>query len=812
MEPGLILGKRYRILRRLGEGATAIVYKAEDIKLHRFVTIKVLKKELNENEEFVKRFKTEASAVATLSHTNVGMIYDVYDEKNLHCIIMEYISGRTLKAIIEKEAPFDESRIINYALQILEGLGAAHTHHVIHRDIKPENILVTDDGVLKIRDFGVAQAATTSTVVLNGDAVGSVHYFSPEQAKGRPVNESSDLYALGIIIFEMATKRLPFESDNHVTVAVKHIHDPVPDPRDYNESISTALVNIINKSTQKASGLRFQNAAEMSTALKEALANPNDLAHVETSLSQALVTDNDKNVTQIEQTKKTKKTKKFSLFGKSLATILGVLLALGLSMGFLAVYLFIEPTASAETEKLIAVPNLVGKTLEEATDIANSKSFNVIKVGEKETTRMKSGTVLEQIPAINMTATKNSTIELVIAKTPQKTTVIVPDVVGYNVAQAQEIIENTGLYSVITREFSEYIEIGSVVNQLPKGQSTAQKFDVVELIVSLGKEIPYVIMPDLHNLTLEQATNTLAAYQLRLGVVTEEISNTPKGLVLSQDLLPNTNVDPDAAINIVVSLGPVIEKTDDNGVFFELEQFLKNLVKNQSEEETILEFQKKIQEDTDEALKAEKAYINAQEDALEAAQKSIEANKIQAQAEEELRKIEDIISKLKADANSSDDDIKETEKKLDDAEDTMKKAEKAANKAENAAEKTDKEFQEAKEEAIQKAAELQHTQEDIIREQESLKQLNTALILPAETLLEVKPYTIKLPESLKTNTGKLTYHVIVTFNTNQGEQTLFNKNIKKNEFPYTIELTGSGTGVLSVYFDSLERWKEEFKF
>ncbi|ONI46844.1 hypothetical protein AN642_02605, partial [Epulopiscium sp. SCG-B10WGA-EpuloA2] len=474
MEPGRILGERYTIIKRIGQGATSIVYKAEDKKLKRFVTLKVLKEEFANDEAFIKKFTTEAFAVACLSHINVGMVYDVCEEDNLHYIVMEYIEGYTLKELIEKEAPFSEKRTIDYALQILAGLKAAHEQNIIHRDIKPENIMVTEDGILKVKDFGMAQIVTSSTITLTGDAVGSVHYFSPEQAKGRPVNKTTDLYAVGIIIFEMITNHLPFESDNHITIAIKHINDPIPKPSQYNSLISKALEDIIIKATNKVPELRFQNTDSMSNALKKALntqSTPNlSSKHIISAPPLSSTIYLDKQTTQFirnqEKNSSTNKKEILGSFTKVTAVFLGMAAAIGVLIGVFTSYIFFgNHIQDSSSQKMAAVPNLIGRTFEEATAIATEDSFIVTKIGEKESTKVKEGTVLEQIPTVNTPAVKNSDIKLIIAKKPEDITVIVPDVINLNNADAQKLLEELGLYFTLTREYSDYIEIGKVINQ-----------------------------------------------------------------------------------------------------------------------------------------------------------------------------------------------------------------------------------------------------------------------------------------------------------------------------------------------------------
>ncbi|OON96612.1 MAG: hypothetical protein ATN31_09395 [Candidatus Epulonipiscioides saccharophilum] len=837
MEPGFILAQRYLIIRKLGVGATAIVYKAEDSKLKRFVTIKRLKPALNDDQDFVKRFKAEALAVACISHINVGMVYDVYEEPGLYCIIMEYIEGRTLKELIERDGPFTESRIINYSMQILAGLKAAHTQHVIHRDIKPENIMVTNDDVLKIRDFGMAKVPTNSTIVLTGHVAGSVYYFSPEQAKGRMVTESSDLYALGIIMFEMATNCLPFESDNPISIAIQHINEPIPDVRDFNSKISPELVNVISKATQKSTGLRYQEADQMISDL-DLLVKTIPSAPIRKSridMMQTILMKKAEVNSIIKQSKEKAKEKTRKKRTKFLAILSGCMLSfciatiiclwprLWSNIGLTCSRLWPTIGLASSNKKLINVPNLIGQTFEEASISAKENSFKIKQIAEKETTKVKAGTVLEQYPSINTAVSSNSVIEVTMAKSPQKLDASVPDVVGLKTADAQQIIEEAGFFCTVEREFNDYIEIGNVIAQDPVGNAKSKKWNVVELTVSLGKENPYIVMPNLEDLTLEQAENTLKAYQLRLGQVVEEESYKDKGVVISQDLLPNSNVDPDIAINLTVSSGVkprlnIVEDKSDGGMFFEIENFLENITKDLSAKKVIdLENIRALAE-----LKKDEVYNNFVLAELE-----------HATAIEQTDKAQAILDAIQQNESSSKEDIKDAQKILDDNQDNIKKTKKVLDKSQDALDKANDNLIQAEEkllDAIEKFEASQNSQNETLlansqNVQDSQNEMRLAnsifnsnvsnnnfssLISPTDCY--TKFYTINLPDTLKQDAERLTYHVIIIFKTNDGDVTLLDKTIIKNQFPKTVELTGSGSGTLYIYFDSLQWWKEEYSF
>ncbi len=257
LNPGTVLSGRYEIIEKIGSGGMAVVYRGKDTKLDRYVTIKVLREEFITDEDFIGRFRSEACSAARLSHPNIVRAYDVGDDQDIHFIVMEYIHGDTLKKAIKEKAPFDSRSTINVAIQIASALSQAHKSHIIHRDIKPQNILVGTDGVVKVTDFGIARAATASTMTTTANAAGSVHYFSPEQARGGYVDEKSDIYSLGITMFEMITGVLPFQGNNSVSIALKHINEELPDIRQYNPNCSRSLEGIIKKATMKKADERY---------------------------------------------------------------------------------------------------------------------------------------------------------------------------------------------------------------------------------------------------------------------------------------------------------------------------------------------------------------------------------------------------------------------------------------------------------------------------------------------------------------------------------------------------------------------------
>lgn len=273
---GKMLNNRYEILEKIGNGGMATVYKAKCHVLNRYVAIKILKDEFTTDSEFIKKFNTEAQSAASLTHPNIVQIYDVCNEDNLYYIVMELIQGKTLKEIINEDGILSWKWSVNIAIQIASALETAHKNNIIHRDIKPHNIIITEDGIAKVTDFGIAKAVSNSTITAFGTTIGSVHYFSPEHARGGYTDAKSDLYSLGIVMYEMLTGKVPFDADTPVSVALKQVQEEPVDPIKYNENIPISVNRIILKAMQKDPNLRYQNATEMLKDLSLALKKPNE--------------------------------------------------------------------------------------------------------------------------------------------------------------------------------------------------------------------------------------------------------------------------------------------------------------------------------------------------------------------------------------------------------------------------------------------------------------------------------------------------------------------------------------------------------
>lgn len=589
LRPGTLLGERYEIIEKIGAGGMSIVYKAKDNRLQRFVAIKELREEFVQDEEFVNKFRKEALSAASLSHPNIVGIYDVGSDHELHYIVMEYVEGHTLKQVIEEKGPFDPKMVLELGVQMVSALKHAHQKKIIHRDIKPQNILITADGVLKVTDFGIAKAVDSSTIVATGNAIGSVHYFSPEQAKGKYVNESSDLYSCGIVLFELATKKLPFEADSHISIALKHINEELPKPSTINPNIPTNLENLILKATSKNQADRYQNADEMLHDMRGILQNPNyevkaskyeehtillsaadtqllresqkeklkeDINHVdekEESIFEEQVSFSDEeeeNDTEV------------STFYRVVASMGGVLATLALVVVISLACVFWLPNLGKA--KTYSVPNVIDMTLEMAQETI-TKSNLKYKVVQLETNEVANGIVIDQDPAAGTVAKKHSVVELTVAinnneenKIETNEVIDIPDFSNMDSTEVMRQIVKLGLLVGETEfEYSDTIESGRVISQTPAAGSTAKQGDIIDLVISKGVEkSETIVVPSLKGMTPDQAKATLEGLKLKLGEQKEEVSDVEAGYIIRQDISVGTMVEEGTRVNITVSKGP----------------------------------------------------------------------------------------------------------------------------------------------------------------------------------------------------------------------------------------------------------------
>lgn len=578
LTPGTILGERYEIIEKIGAGGMSIVYKARCNRLERYVAIKVLREEFAKDEVFLKKFRSEALSAASLSHPNIVGIYDVGNDQGLHYIVMELVEGETLKDFIMKQGPLPSKVVLEYGLQILGAIRHAHRKQIIHRDIKPQNILITHDKILKVTDFGIARAVDSSTIVAAGNAIGSVHYFSPEQAKGKYINETSDLYSCGIVLFELATNKLPFEADSHVSIALKHINEEITHPSTIVGDILPGLEQIILKATNKLQEHRYQSAEEMMHDVKEVLSNPDyviaavtteeEIEHtiLLTPQETEFIRENSKNVEPVASPTPEVKEEVLAPLEEDdedneISPVYKVLVAVGAILGTLVLVgiiaygaFFLMPSWTAP--KHVAVPKVVGQTVDAATALLDGKDLLIEVVGTEESEEVDPGTILRQDPEKEDVVKPGTTVKVIVAKGIEVVEVEVPDVEGLSIGDAQDKLEKVNLYGKTEREYHDEIEAGKVIKQGVKAGSKVEAGEVIILTVSNGPEIIYTIVPNLYNLSEADAKLSLRNAGLELGkITTAEHDTVPEGYVISQTIPANSQLEKGKTIDIVISLG-----------------------------------------------------------------------------------------------------------------------------------------------------------------------------------------------------------------------------------------------------------------
>lgn len=515
---GKVLGNRYEILEEIGAGGMAVVYKAHCTVLNRNVAIKVLRNDLRENEEFVRRFNIEAQAAASLTHPNIVAIYDVGHDEGLQYIVMEYVEGETLKKYIDRKGKLPWREAAGYAIQICRALEVAHQHGIIHRDIKPQNIMMSRDGTLKVTDFGIAHASSQATVTIGSNAIGSVHYLSPEQARGGYTDERSDIYSLGIVLYEMLTGRVPFDNDSPVSIAIKHLQEkPVP-PREYNIAIPMALEHIVMKAITKEQSLRYSSAADMLNDLEAVRKNPEqdiaspvyDDAIGETQKLPDLHAKYHEPEEQQEQpaeqipprggeemhraagNRKKKQQKSYDKQKERRVVIFAVIAAvIVIAVMGVAVYSLSGMGSFFSSGDEIEIPNLVGKNIDDVQEEYKDTKFNIVEADSENSTKEK-GTILSQDPegGTKIAAPKEDE-ETVINVTVSNGSedIELKDYTRYTDSRDAELeLEREGLRVDIVEEYSDSIPIGAVIRQSPPAGTSMEKDDTVTLYVSKGPE------------------------------------------------------------------------------------------------------------------------------------------------------------------------------------------------------------------------------------------------------------------------------------------------------------------------------------
>jgi serine/threonine-protein kinase len=557
---GNVLGNRYEILEKIGGGGMALVYKARCRLLNRFVAVKVLRHELIEDQEFISRFNIESQAAASLSHPNIVSVYDVGQQEDIHYIVMEYIDGITLKELITSKGALAWKDALNFSVQICSALEHAHKKHIVHRDIKPHNIMITKDGMVKVTDFGIARAATSTTLTLGGNTIGSVHYFSPEQARGSYTDEKSDIYSLGIVMYELLTGRVPFDGESPVAVAIKHIQEqPIP-PRNINKSIPIALQSIVLKAISKEQSSRYPSATSMLKDLYKAFDEPdNDFVeggNIDDSPTQKVPIININGSDNMAQKKK--KVKKEDRVAVIAAIITSAIIIGGIS--FVGYNLLFNGQLAINKNIEQKVPNLIGKDLNTVKSFYNDpEKFNIVEVQQEYSDEVEKGKIISQKPGPDEVVKLPETIEVVVSRGPR--TITVPNLTNTEYRQAEINLERIGLGYKVIYEFHETIPEGIVIRHVPEEGAEAKADDIVQLYVSKGREIKMVKVSNLVGKTEDEAKRIIGQLGLVLGKVTREPSDKPKDTVVAQSIPAESEVEEKTVIDLVISDGkPTDEK------------------------------------------------------------------------------------------------------------------------------------------------------------------------------------------------------------------------------------------------------------
>lgn len=598
---GTMIGNRYEVVEKVGTGGMADVYRAMDHRLNRYVAVKILKNEYSEDTKFVTKFRQEAQAVACLSHPNVVAVYDVGEEQGMHFIVMEFVEGITLKSYIEKKGKLSVREAVGIGIQIASGLEAAHNSHIIHRDIKPQNILISRDGTAKVTDFGIAKAASSNTITAS--AMGSVHYISPEQARGGFSDEKSDVYSLGVTMYEMLSGTLPFTGESAVAVALAHIQEEAVPLTAMDATIPKGISDIVAKCMQKKADFRYPTSADLIADLKMFLQDPEgeygvvkplyentdtifikptDVNRIKAA-SQTTMGDSgmtaaepeDKKAGEEDSGEVDPKLEK-ALIGGSIvvAIIIGIVIiyVIGKVFGFWggasgsteatptpevtssAASATATPEASDSAQK-VTVENVAGMTTEEAKTALSQKGLSNVKVSEQQSDTVSAGKVISTDPEAGTEVEKDAEITLIVSS--GTSTVQVPSVASMTVSKAKSTLAAEGFNAVEgSKVYSDTVKAGLVAYSNPKGGAQASKGATITLYISKGPKRTTTTVPDLMGMTKAQAKEALTAKKLVLGSVSTAYSdNVSKNRVCVQSKAEGTEVKTGSTVDITLSLG-----------------------------------------------------------------------------------------------------------------------------------------------------------------------------------------------------------------------------------------------------------------
>ena len=552
---GKILGNRYEILEEIGNGGMARVFRAHCKLLNRNVAVKVLRPELAKDQEFLARFNTEAQAAAALSHPNIVSIYDVGSEDGLQYIIMEYVEGQTLKDYIDANKKLSWQQAVEFSIQICKGLEHAHKNHIVHRDIKPHNIILTPEGVLKVTDFGIARAATSATVTMGGNTIGSVHYFSPEQARGGYTDEKSDIYSVGVVMYEMLTGRVPFESDSPVSIAIKHLQEKPVSPKEYNIAIPLAVEAIILKAMSKEQSMRYQSSAGLLDDLYAAQKQPDIVPEEVPELANNFSTRKIPavNIAEVnEQAEKEKKPKTASDKKAVIwAIITSVVIVSILIFGTIAV---VYPGAFSSSKNVeMPVPDLVGQKYDDIKDTYKNKKITINMVQQVPSKEYEKGVIISQDPKTGKMIKTPIEINVVVSAGIKDITI--DNYINKIATDARLDIEKLGLNVKEIKESSDTVTEGVIIRTVPQAGYTLKAGEEITIYVSQGAGKNQTTMPNLIGEDVQQARRVISDNKLREGKITEVPSDKPKNVVLTQSVSRGTNVDEYTEIDLTVSSG-----------------------------------------------------------------------------------------------------------------------------------------------------------------------------------------------------------------------------------------------------------------
>ena len=554
-----IFGGRYEVLERIGAGGMAIVYKAKDLLLNRVVTIKVLREQFVSDEDFIRRFRREAQSAASLSHPNIVSVYDVGKEGDTEYIVMEYVEGRNLKEIIREYAPLSTDQSINLGRQITEAIQNAHEHHIIHRDIKPHNILVTEDGHAKVTDFGIARAVSSATVTHTGDIIGSVHYLSPEQAKGLQSNEQSDIYSLGIVLYELITGKVPYDGETPITIALKHLQEQPVLPSKINPRIQKEFEAVIMRAIAKSPEQRYLSA-------KDLLADLNHIQAGRPIARVAIPLAYDSEATQTHKGMGTIlapiQTKDSSIGGKSSPMktdnkkrrkwIVGGLVLLFL---LLAIWLAAKSLTVGETK----VPDVVGKTRPVAGQFLEDAKLSLDStVIEGFSDTFAKDLIIDQEPKAGTSVKMGRAIKVTVSRGVD--TAKFPDVTTGPMSKenAENYIQNAEFTAKITFDYkpSETVPKGFVMAQSPMANATTTKSGPILLTISDGALLHQINMPNVIGMTSADANKVLVDNKLVVRIDPQNSTTSPEDEVLSTNPNPGKPIQQGAEVTMAVSIGP----------------------------------------------------------------------------------------------------------------------------------------------------------------------------------------------------------------------------------------------------------------